>query len=101
MAIRVRHGTVVTRGSNTANVTFGGFSGTPSVTATVVGSEKNGATVCILKRSNSGSTFAAFYNGVLELKDFTIDWIAVGHTSEVKICGCVPSGHRCLADVYE
>jgi hypothetical protein len=67
----------------------------------VVGSNKNGANVSIKTRSAGGATLEAFYNGGLMLTSGTIDWVAVGPTSEVRICYCVYPPHRCgVVDVY-
>lgn len=102
MALKIDFGHVSLSGSNIATVSFGPFAGTPSVTATIVGVEKNGPTVCIKKRSGSSATFAAFYNGGLELKEGTIDWIAIGtEPSRQHICGCIPGGHTCLNNVWD
>lgn len=101
MALRVCRGSVTLNGSNIVKIGYSGFSGTPSVTATVVGSNKNGATVCIKSRNAGGATLAAFYNGGLMLTSGTIDWIAVGPTSEIRLCHCTPIPHRCnVCDVY-
>lgn len=99
--LRICRGSIKLNGSNIVKIGYGPFSGTPSVTATVVGTEKNGANVCIKSRNAGGATLAAFYNGGLMLTEGTIDWIAVGPTSEIRRCGCTPIPHACsVCTVY-
>lgn len=98
--LRICRGTVSLGGSNIVKISYGPFSGTPAVTATVK-SDKNGPNVCIKSKSAGGATLAAFYNGGLMLTSGTIDWIAVGPTSEDRRCGCTPGGHSCtVCTVY-
>lgn len=98
---KIVRGKVTLSGKNTASISFGGFTGVPSVTATVV-SQKNGATVCLRSVSASGATFAAFCNGGLMLNEGVIHWIAVGPCNNYDKCGCVNPPHECnLARVVD
>lgn len=100
MALRICKGTISLGGSNIVKIGYGSFSSVPSVTASVQ-SDRNGATVCIKTKSASGATLAAFYNGGLRLTTGTVNWIAVGETSEIRRCGCTPIPHTCdVCDVY-
>lgn len=101
MSTRIQRGTVSLRGSNSVSIGYSGFTGTPSVTATVV-SDKNGATVCIRKVGSGGATLEAFYNGGLRLTSGTIHWIAIGPTNYRGHCGCTPGGHVCtVCEVFD
>lgn len=101
MATRIKRGSISLHGSNTVQISYSGFTGTPSVTATVL-SNKNGANVSLYNISAGGATLKAFYNGGLRLNTGTIYWIAVGPTNEVGVCGCVPGGHRCtVCEVFD
>ena len=94
MATRVKYGKVSLSGKATVNISYSGFSGTPSVTASVI-SNRNGATVRLTSVSSGSATLKAFYNGGLELTEGTIHWIAVGPTSEIGYCGCEIPPHPC------
>lgn len=95
MSTLICHGNVSLSGSNIVKISYGPFTGTPSVTATVVGCEKNGCTVCIKKRDSGSATLAAFYNGGLMLKEGSIDWIAIGPTNKVDTCYACDPPHKC------
>ena len=98
--LRICRGTVSLGGSNIVKISYGPFSGTPSVVATVQ-SNKNGPNVCIKSKSAGGATLAAFYNGGLMLTSGTIDWVAVGPTTEDRKCGCSVPPHSCdVCTVY-
>lgn len=94
MAIRIKYGKVSLGGRSSVTIGYGGFSGTPSVTATIV-SNRNGATVRLTSVSVGSATMKAFYNGGLELTEGTIHWIAVGPTPEIGYCGCTVPPHAC------
>ena len=91
---RICRGVAKLSGKNTVSVSFGKFTGTPTVTATIM-SGKNGATVCLRSVSASGATFAAFCNGGLMLNEGSIHWIAIGPCTVNERCYCIPGGHDC------
>ena len=94
IAIRVKYGKVSLGGKSSVSIGYSGFTGTPSVTASIV-SNRNGATVRLSSVSSGGATLKAFYNGGLELTEGTIHWIAVGPTDTVGYCGCTVPPHSC------
>lgn len=94
MATRIQRGTIALRGSNEVSIGYSGFSGTPSLVATVK-TDKNGGTVSILKIGSGGATLRAYYNGGLKLTSGTIYWIAIGPTSYTGYCNCNPIPHAC------
>lgn len=78
-------------GRNITPISYGPFSGIPSVTATVIDSKKNGSTVCIRKRTPTSAKLYTFYNGGLMLiNEGSVDWIAIGPTDEVAVCSACP-----------
>lgn len=94
MATRIQKGSISLHGSNEVSIGYSGFSGTPSVVATVK-TDKNGGTVSILKVGSGGATLRAYYNGGLKLTSGTIYWIAIGPTNYVGYCNCEIPAHRC------
>lgn len=86
MATLIRRGVATLSGdSNEVSITYGGFTGTPSVVATVL-TDRNGGNVSIYKITSSGATLKAFYNGGLRLNEGSIHWIAVGPTNMSNDC---------------
>lgn len=101
MSTRIQRGSIALRGSHIVQISYGGFTGTPSVVATVK-SNRNGATVRIEDVGSGGATLHAFYNGGLRLKEGTIYWIAIGPTDYRGFCGCGIGGHTCtVCEVFD
>lgn len=97
---RVKYGKVKLGGGNLVNISYSGFSGPPSVCVTVTDTFKNGATAYVRDVTAGGCKCVAFYNGGMELVEGSILWIAVGPTSEQRVCSGPHHFHICHPDVY-
>lgn len=90
--LRICRGNMPIGGRNIGTITYGPFSGVPSVTATVIDSKKNGSTACIRKRTTSSAKIYTFYNGGLMLvNEGSVDWIAIGPCTDEATCSCCPN----------
>lgn len=97
---RVKYGKVNLNGSNATKIGYSGFSGPPSVCVAVTNTMKNGATAYVRDVTAGGCKVVAYYNGGMELNQGTILWIAVGPTSEQRVCTGPHHFHVCHPDVY-
>lgn len=93
-SIRICRGNVSLANGNIVKISYSGFTGIPTVVATVLDSMKNGNNVTVRNKTISGCTLAAFYNGGLMLTEGSVEWIAVGPCrDEACTCGGIP--HKC------
>ena len=98
---RIRRGKAKIGGDeNHVHITYSGFSSVPVVCATVSDTLKNGPCVSLRDIKVSSCEAFAFYNAGHELYEGTIEWVAVGFTSEVRVCVGHHFMHICHPDVY-